>query len=1524
MPRREALAVELPSIDGLRSELRSAKHGKSRSIGSIKKAENNNKTPSKIGIPDTALKRPRTRSSLLRSPECTVPPLASAPKRRRKLKNSAQLPHREVTPVIDLTTDNMSIEQSFQQEQDDPLADSSTQCITSTPERSINQEIEEGTGSCIFGGNGPEHPRLGGNGHEKPSVALNPLLNLPCTPQLMYNAEKRPEPCFELNSSPIKRNPSGLNLNLILTNTNLLALLSSPTKKPKSVAFSDNLASDIIEEYSVLPNYMTPNTPRRSILKLSNSINSKSPLDPSNSSAWVKSPRVSLDNHCPSNPSFWQSGTIVQLDCKSNDLPQLVEGCITVLEDPAFDKKFEVYATLNLVCKANDSATLKDLFLDDESAWLSYALKKTGFKRKNLSSYIILLSSYAQRDIGLLETTLFMKKESHIGDPPNNPFDSRILNQVLKLIASLLAVPALNLAISVKDMKYFYSHTCDVLVKPNIPKSLVAPYLSIIKDCHISPKKRKLVFESSPELLLEKLLFALLNMKNFVSSSLINEKFIALRNLIQNFPNVLAKNFHQWFPGFLLNLCDLSFVLFTKVIGTGVIALLETARSYLDVPDVSILTRRILESPIPTEAKSWISENLLSIDFCSNTTTAEYVIDNLKELIQFGHFKSAMDIWVGLTLLLGDVPGGFENWKHLSGWLQVHKMCFNDKSPHAKEIALSSWKAVTYKICFHELKHVKAMIPLSINSPKQFYGAMKNLPLSSWEQALRPKIKLITHPFLCVSSLEIRNELVEAFHKSFLAILHSVFNFQQKSNTKFFQVCWEKMALPVVLNFYFQKNASTSYMHQLGFEIMMGLFKPQPGINDKPPNNIRCLSNDPLTISEIYPFNPRWLHLRFEKVYPALLSVFQLNCLSLDKKLHALQMFLTSMRLVLQKEILPSNATFDLIDTLPVTLETILEDHEISYETTFKLLINLIDVFGAPHLVPASSSKSVFEVILARSCNQFSSHQMNAILTMLYGAVGEKKCLAFLLILCEVSKMVNKEDMYVFIGDCLNNRKSNVYLMSDMITISAIFRSLDRQFAVVAKKLIQQLVLLRAEEFETLVAELKISLWSPPIFTFFLILMQDAPYDHLKRTTLKLMEAKLNDPDLVECMLTFMFEQKTNSEIYQLRDCVMPKLKLALKNNENLRQLWINYIKEFSEEITKLDQILVSAFRQNIEVEYLVTERWDQLPELRTEWTSKYGLDCSESNSFTSGVFPAVAERLDNLLEKEILNSQVLLSTVVEGDEALEVDTKKKGDQKVEERTGKPGNQKGDQKEDPKMDALFDIVVDVLVEEMVDEMVDEIVDEMVNDSNRLREDSALDISVNSPKDPRSWDEKTLQKSDTDEIELSSPENSSENDVSMDDSVSGTEDSSLERAHAVAEKSQEDITTVGKKVSLEIRDSGDEIAYSQITVGKQNNESLNVEIGSSLEDKKPDNGTDELSFVQVQNSLESEKTVSKPESTDENIKDVADKDKSANNLTELATLLQRISQSELCDISTSTQKQLETQMLEFMLRMRKRS
>lgn len=1033
---------------------------------------------------------------------------------------------------------------------------------------------------------------------------------------------------LELNSSPIKTSSKVLPQKASYGGQ----LSSSPIKRKKCVAFSDDLVSELPSSPTSSPyNAKVPaieSTPKKSILKLNYNSNASSPCNPNDSTFWVKSSNSIHTKNSPSNPQFWISGTIIQLPANSPDLLQLVDGCISVLKDESFTKKFEVYATLNNICKFNTSDCLLKIFTIQNKSIarsnqnLPKINSKTQMNSNSSSSmdstYIHMLSTFIQRDVTLIESKLFFEneeKENQFIASKNDPFGIRIISQALKLMNFIMLDLELNNFISIEDAKWFYVHSCKMIVKPTISKTLMIPYLSILKDCKFANKKKRLIFNNQNENIniLELILQSLLNMRKFVSSSLVVEEFVTLKNLVLNFPAMMANNFKHWFEFFLMNLCDLSSPLYSKIINMGILVLLEVARNYLDNKNVLFSVRQFLSSPLPSEVKSIMSETKISTSLSSSNSSnsdeqlvIDFIISSLETLIENDQFKSAMDIWVGLTLLSGDCALGYENWPYLSKWLKVHKLCFNKPNKAAKVIALNSWKAIIFNVCHDDLENIKHLIDsaLSNNNNMSKPQAINNI--------LRPKVKLLIHPLLNISSVENENDIIDSSHHLFLSIIYNLLNPISWNTSKYVQIYWDKIILPVLVNFYFKKDLSNTYMNELGVKILIRLMKNSNNINEKPFNEMRCLSNEPVSLNDINPISPKWIFNRFDRIMQNITIVFKLENLSIDSKLELFYCFLNCLKLTTKKEIRPSEATYDIIDNMPGVLNILLEHNSLDFASINKLIVNLHDSFDSSNLIGKSNvgfdsnSSNIYTTILKHCLRDLEVNQRNELLGSIYTAIGEKKNLAFLL---EIIKLQTNKDLGMnnFIRSTLNAKRVSSSSKFDLESIGELFQLITSDFEIVAKKLIQGIVLQSATEFERSANILKIHLWTLPIFKYFVELVHDAPHPHLRKIQLDLIitKWKSNDNDVFFDILKFLIDKRFDAEIYNLRINIMEIFQVLEGFRQfEFRQVWNAYISCIIEltQIQKLDELLVSSYDAGLDIKSHIQNRWNDLPLLRQAW----------------------------------------------------------------------------------------------------------------------------------------------------------------------------------------------------------------------------------------------------------------------------------------------------------------------------------
>lgn len=1054
---------------------------------------------------------------------------------------------------------------------------------------------------------------------------------------------------------------------------------SSPIKRKKMVVFSD----DFMAPSSPRENRLNMSSPLKSILKpLEVGDNSIKSLGMTSPSMWAKVDDVNSERN-PANPLFWHVGTIIQLAPGSAELPQLVNGILTVLKDGAFSRKFEVYAALNHLCKVNHSETLYKLLAISNDRVLRSPSKSSPIR--NSQSHINSLCEFIQRDLLSLESELFQSPENGSTTEAGkiDPFCTRIINQALKLMAFLMSDQELNNFISIEHSRWFYLHSCEMTVKPTLSKTLVLSYLVILKDCKFSHKKKKQIFDpntttsvSSGKDIPEQILYSLLNMKGFQSSSLVVEKFVAIKNLIINFPTMMSKNVNHWFPVLLVNLCDLNSPLYSKIINMGIQTLLESARNFIDNKNVVFVVKRFLSTNLPAEVKSLSSEQAISpsSQFINDTESSsgqilafDFVTSNLEELIRNGQFKAAMDIWVALTLLTGgnvsnNGSNGYESWPFLSKWLKVHKYCFNQQDNMAKVIALTSWKAIVYNVCHNDLDNIKKHHDVLLIKEAGASSGVSSNGETVLLTLLKPKIKLLLHPLLNVTSVESQREIIDVLNNLFLSILYTILNpnthvtnaTTTPLSSKYIHIYWDKIIQPILANFYFKKEISNSYMNQLGINILNRLLVPAQATSNF--NDLRCLSNEPVTLTDITSLSSKWIFSKFDRIMQNLVIVFKLEKLSIDLKLSFFMNFLNCVKFTTKKEIKPSPSTYDIIDNLPFVLNILFKNNIMNYEQVYKIVIGLNDTFGPSNLIGKSNDEgksNVFHSIaknLKDEQHGLKSQEVQDIFGLVYAAIGDNLNLCFVNDIIKLEQQnsqmyhsqlqlqlqlqlqeENKENenptqpkniksqlepesgeseslFKAFYQPILNSRRINKNSNYELKICSSILQIIETDFEPICKRLIQDIVLGSAEEFERLCGILKVGRWSMPVFKYFIYLMHDAPHYHLKQMTLNLILIKWEDSqngELFIQILRFLIENKFNFELFNLKKNVMKKYNsLDGYFQYEFKQVWQLYLASVcdSNNFVLLDDLLVSALEVDIDVKPFIKNQWEKLPVLKEKW----------------------------------------------------------------------------------------------------------------------------------------------------------------------------------------------------------------------------------------------------------------------------------------------------------------------------------
>jgi hypothetical protein len=406
-------------------------------------------------------------------------------------------------------------------------------------------------------------------------------------------------------------------------------------------------------------------TPRRSILK---SIN---PMTPPQMRPLSTEKAADMPS---SRSEFWSPGNIPGLETglspteELNAFGDLLRGGLAVLQTSNCDKRFEIYACFHLLLK-------------------NLTEKK-----------ILILVQVLPELLKKLKADLEQIEGAIIGKEAQDPFLARTDVQIVKIFVILFSNTKLYNSFWKKSAKIanLYARWCisqasAAIIRPTISKSLLSANLQLLKEQRMYPSLSQSVKEY--------ILYALMNMKYFTSSSIFLEKINTLKSLITNCAPIMEKNVKSWIE-FLFNcLCDFSSTISQKTVSTASILLLECAKTFISSKSVNFEIKRMMTSPIyqtlNVTPASLVSISSTPVDL--QQPTMFYMTDRLLELIKCNNAKTALDIWLGITLLVyNDTTYLDEHPLIKSRWYQVLETCLLGNSVETQTLALKTWRGVIY------------------------------------------------------------------------------------------------------------------------------------------------------------------------------------------------------------------------------------------------------------------------------------------------------------------------------------------------------------------------------------------------------------------------------------------------------------------------------------------------------------------------------------------------------------------------------------------------------------------------------------------------------------------------------------------------------------------------------------------------------------------------------------------------------------------------------------------------------------
>lgn len=341
----------------------------------------------------------------------------------------------------------------------------------------------------------------------------------------------------------------------------------------------------------------------------------------------------------------WPSGFVLQLSPGSTAIRQVIDGCVRALQYPDFPRNYEVLATLNDIVKSTKDST-KGIFTKDQALSLTKAI-----------------------DADLMKTAEQLRSGS-------NAFRIRMSIQAVKLLTYIMA------RYEVRGAASILRRVSSMLLSANLSKGLAAALLQLIKE------EQNNLSSSAVESITD----SILQMKHFVSTTIVTEKLMTLKRFIAQYPAVMSKISYLWMSYVLCCILNTDVPSYERIVTACNYVLNEFAHN-AESKDVVF---RLLNETLDDNASSIRSQSMEELT--PQTKIVDAMTMTLIYMINRGWPRHAFDIWTQLTYMVGFQLTNqveLENWTGMRQWIKVFDEGMKLGGDSAV-MALESWKCIIY------------------------------------------------------------------------------------------------------------------------------------------------------------------------------------------------------------------------------------------------------------------------------------------------------------------------------------------------------------------------------------------------------------------------------------------------------------------------------------------------------------------------------------------------------------------------------------------------------------------------------------------------------------------------------------------------------------------------------------------------------------------------------------------------------------------------------------------------------------
>jgi hypothetical protein len=357
-----------------------------------------------------------------------------------------------------------------------------------------------------------------------------------------------------------------------------------------------------------------------------------------------------------SESNSWQEGVVLQIPHDYNNLKKVIDECSNGLISKNFTRKYEVYATLNHLLKAN-TRSVEDL--------------NNFFNDQNVKNIIMSV----EKDL------IKINKDLKQG---TNAFQLRLASQGIKLVTLLSYVRILT------NLDQVYDLIINILRNENIPKSLVSAIIQFLKTITEGYYNK-----------MEKATIAIIQMKYFSSSSITSEKLNLLKKFIILKPALLNNCNYQILSHLLYSILNTDVAGYSKILLSSISVLTCIARN----GESKLVMAKLLSEEIESSFTSFNQNS--STKFQSWMTIGHAICETLDYLIYIELYSHAAKIWTYLLYMTCYNRPSFNISKWELNTFSYFKKTFMNlfTKPQGFVFAIESWKVIIYNFQIMSIKN---------------------------------------------------------------------------------------------------------------------------------------------------------------------------------------------------------------------------------------------------------------------------------------------------------------------------------------------------------------------------------------------------------------------------------------------------------------------------------------------------------------------------------------------------------------------------------------------------------------------------------------------------------------------------------------------------------------------------------------------------------------------------------------------------------------------------------------------------